>query len=85
VGRSLRLIAGKLKELIESVRHESIYLNYGKGTLGAWSRPRGRRRDGCRAPDELRGGYLNHYGDYSAAQIESALPYTFGNTGPTPG
>jgi len=24
------------------------------------------------------GGYLNQYGDYSAAQIESALPQTFG-------
>ncbi len=26
-----------------------------------------------RAADELRGGYLNHYGDYSSAQIAEGL------------
>ncbi len=75
------LIAGKLKGLIDQYGNESIYLNYGTGTLGALvatSWPPGAtvvaRLMNCA------GGYLNHYGDYSAAQIESALPYTFGNT-----
>ncbi|NLF78597.1 MAG: molybdopterin-dependent oxidoreductase [Chloroflexi bacterium] len=74
-------IAEKLKNLVEQYGNESIYLNYGTGTLGAliatsWP-------PGATAVARLMncyGGYLNHYGDYSAAQIESALPYTFGNT-----
>lgn len=74
-------IANKLKELVDEYGNECIYLNYGTGTLGAVvakSWPPGAtvvaRLMNCY------GGYLNHYGDYSAAQIESALPYTFGNT-----
>lgn len=75
------LIADKIKELVEDYGNESIYLNYGTGTLGAvvaksWppsATPIARLMN-------CYGGYLNHYGDYSAAQIESGLPYTFGNT-----
>jgi anaerobic dimethyl sulfoxide reductase subunit A len=74
-------IANKLKELVEEYGNESIYINYGTGTLGAvvaksWppSATSIARLMNCY------GGYLNHYGDYSAAQIESGLPYTFGNT-----
>lgn len=75
------LIAQKLQEVIDKYGNEAVYLNYGTGTLGALiatSWPPGAtvvaRLMNCL------GGYLNHYGDYSAAQIESALPYTFGNT-----
>ncbi|MCC7448145.1 MAG: molybdopterin-dependent oxidoreductase [Anaerolineae bacterium] len=75
------LVANKLKELIAKYGNESIYLNYGTGTLGAlvatsWppsATPIARLMNCV-------GGYLNHYGDYSAAQIESALPYTFGSS-----
>ncbi|MBZ0296390.1 MAG: molybdopterin-dependent oxidoreductase [Anaerolineae bacterium] len=74
-------IADKLKELVEKYGNESIYLNYGTGTLGAtvaksWppaATPIARLMN-------TYGGYLNHYGDYSAAQIESALPLTFGSS-----
>lgn len=75
------LIAQKLQEVLDKYGNEAVYLNYGTGTLGALiatSWPPGAtvvaRLMNCL------GGYLNHYGDYSAAQIESALPYTFGNT-----
>ena len=72
-------IANKLKELIEQYGNESIYLNYGTGTLGAtvaksWppsATPVARLMN-------LVGGYLNHYGDYSAAQLESAFPMMYG-------
>ncbi|MGQ7112258.1 molybdopterin-dependent oxidoreductase, partial [Escherichia sp. TWPC-MK] len=56
-----------------------IYLNYGTGTLGGTmtrSWPPGntlvaRLMNCC-------GGYLNHYGDYSSAQIAEGLNYTYG-------
>ena len=72
-------IANKLKELVGKYGNESIYLNYGTGTLGAlictsWppsATPIARMMN-------CFGGYLNHYGDYSAAQLESSLPMTFG-------
>ncbi len=76
---ALDLVAGKLKALVARYGNESIYLNYGTGTLGAvvaTSWPPGAspiaRLMNCY------GGYLNHYGDYSTAQIAAAHPYTFG-------
>lgn len=75
------LIAEKLQGVLDQYGNEAVYLNYGTGTLGALvatSWPPGATVV-ARLMNSL-GGYLNHYGDYSAAQIESALPYTFGNT-----
>ncbi len=76
---AFKLVGDKLKELIGKYGNESIYLNYGTGTLGgtiatSWppaATPVARLMNCV-------GGYLNHYGDYSAAQIESALPMTYG-------
>jgi anaerobic dimethyl sulfoxide reductase subunit A len=72
-------IANKIKEVVQKYGNEAIYLNYGTGTLGAvvaksWppsATPIARLMN-------TYGGYLNHYGDYSAAQLESSFPYTFG-------
>lgn len=72
-------IAGTMKRLIRDYGNESIYLNYGTGTLGGTmtkSWPPGatliaRLMNCC-------GGYLNHYGDYSTAQIAAGLNYTYG-------
>ncbi len=73
------LIAGNLKRLITQYGNESIYLNYCTGTLGGTvtkSWPPGStliaRLMNCY------GGYLNHYGDYSTAQIAYALNFTYG-------
>ncbi len=73
------LIGDNLKRIIKDYGNEAIYLNYGTGTLGGTmtrSWPPGntliaRLMNCC-------GGYLNHYGDYSAAQIEAGLNYTYG-------
>ena len=68
-----------MQRLIKEYGNESIYLNYGTGTLGGTmtrSWPPGntlvaRLMNCC-------GGYLNHYGDYSSAQIAEGLNYTYG-------
>ncbi|MBW7982375.1 dimethylsulfoxide reductase subunit A [Enterobacillus tribolii] len=72
-------IAGSMKKIIGEYGNEAIYLNYGTGTLGGTmtrSWPPGstliaRLMNCC-------GGYLNHYGDYSTAQIAMGLNYTYG-------
>jgi anaerobic dimethyl sulfoxide reductase subunit A len=72
-------IASNMQRLIKDYGNESIYLNYGTGTLGGTmtrSWPPGntlvaRLMNCC-------GGYLNHYGDYSTAQIAEGLNYTYG-------
>ena len=73
------IIATNMQRLIKEYGNESIYLNYGTGTLGGTmtrSWPPGntlvaRLMNCC-------GGYLNHYGDYSSAQIAEGLNYTYG-------
>lgn len=72
-------IASNMQRLIKEYGNESIYLNYGTGTLGGTltrSWPPGKtliaRLMNCC------GGYLNHYGDYSTAQIAAGLNYTYG-------
>lgn len=72
-------IASNMQRLIKDYGNESIYLNYGTGTLGGTmtrSWPPGKtliaRLMNCC------GGYLNHYGDYSSAQIAAGLNYTYG-------
>lgn len=76
---ALNEIAGSLKRIIQDYGNEAVYLNYGTGTLGgtmtkSWP-PGGtliaRLMNCC-------GGYLNHYGDYSTAQIAVGLNYTYG-------
>lgn len=72
-------IANSMKGIIKEYGNEAIYLNYGTGTLGGTmtrSWPPGstliaRLMNCC-------GGYLNHYGDYSTAQIAAGLNYTYG-------
>jgi len=79
--QALDEISGRLKKTIDTWGNESVYLNYGTGNLGAvlsksWppsSTPVARLMN-------CLGGYLNHYGDYSAAQIETALPFMFGDS-----
>lgn len=72
-------IANEMQRFIRDYGNESIYLNYGTGTLGSTinrSWPPGKtliaRLMNCC------GGYLNHYGDYSTAQISAGLNYTYG-------
>ncbi|EGT4275013.1 molybdopterin-dependent oxidoreductase [Cronobacter sakazakii] len=76
---ALNTIAQGMKRIISDYGNEAIYLNYGTGTLGGTmtrSWPPGKtllaRLMNCC------GGYLNHYGDYSSAQIAAGLSYTYG-------
>ncbi|VDZ64864.1 Dimethyl sulfoxide reductase DmsA precursor [Serratia odorifera] len=72
-------VSDNLQRIIRDYGNEAIYLNYGTGTLGGTmtrSWPPGatliaRLMNCC-------GGYLNHYGDYSSAQIAAGLNYTYG-------
>ncbi|SDB84165.1 anaerobic dimethyl sulfoxide reductase subunit A [Sanguibacter gelidistatuariae] len=72
-------IAATMTRLIRDHGNESIYLNYGTGTLGgtitrSWppiDTPVARLMNCV-------GGYLNHYGDYSSAQIAGAAGYHYG-------
>ena len=74
------LIAQSLKDIIQEYGNEAIYLNYGTGTLGgtvtkSWPPESSlvARLMNCY------GGYLNHYGDYSTAQIAAGLSHTYGD------
>ncbi|NCH57448.1 dimethylsulfoxide reductase subunit A [Cronobacter dublinensis] len=76
---ALDTITQGMKRIISEYGNEAIYLNYGTGTLGGTmtrSWPPGKtllaRLMNCC------GGYLNHYGDYSSAQIAAGLNYTYG-------
>lgn len=73
-------IAEKLQGVLDEYGNEAVYINYATGALGgtvskSWppaSTPIARMMN-------LLGGYLNHYGTYSAAQIAAAGPYTYGS------
>lgn len=73
-------IADSLKKTISKYGNEAVYLNYGTGTLGgtittSWppANTAIARLMNCL------GGYLNHYHDYSAANIEGAYPFHYGS------
>lgn len=73
------IIGNSLKHTIKEYGNDAIYLNYGTGTLGgtvtkSWdpsSTLIARMMNLC-------GGYLNHYGDYSAANIERMSEFFYG-------
>lgn len=74
------VIADKLKELIASHGNESIYLNYGTGVIGAtlatsWPP----RATAIARLMNCVGGYLDHYNDYSAGNIEAAVDFHYGS------
>lgn len=72
-------IASELQRIIDEYGNEAVYINYATGALGgtvhkSWppgSSPIARLMNCV-------GGYLNHYGTYSSAQISAAMPYTYG-------
>ncbi|MDR9828543.1 DmsA/YnfE/YnfF family dimethyl sulfoxide reductase [Vibrio sp. FNV 38] len=73
------VIANSIKSIKKDYGNEAIYLNYGTGTLGGTvtkSWPPGSSL--IARLMNLTGGYLNHYGDYSTAQIAKGLSYTYG-------
>ncbi|UJF16905.1 dimethyl sulfoxide reductase subunit A [Vibrio sp. SS-MA-C1-2] len=72
-------VAGSMQRLIKEYGNDSIYLNYGTGTLGGTVTKSWPPKSTLIARlMNLCGGYLNHYGDYSTAQIAKGLSYTYG-------
>ncbi len=73
-------IASNMQRLIKDYGNESIYLNYGTGTLGGTltRSPAAVKKTLIARLMNCCGGYLNHYGDYSSAQIAAGLNYTYG-------
>jgi anaerobic dimethyl sulfoxide reductase subunit A len=72
-------IAERLTDVVDRYGNEAVYLNYGTGVLGgtvACSWPPA--ATGVARLMNLMGGYLNHYSDYSTAQITTAYPYHYG-------
>ncbi len=72
-------IADTLKRLIKDYGNESIYLNYGTGVIGAtvatsWPP----RATAVARLMNCVGGYLDHYNDYSAGNIEAAVEFHYG-------
>lgn len=72
-------LTDKLKQVVETYGNEAVYIQYATGALGgtvtkSWppaSSPIARLMN-------CYGGYLNHYGTYSTAQIAAGMPYTYG-------
>lgn len=72
-------IANSLTRIRKDYGSEAIYLNYGTGTLGGTVTKSWPPASTLIARlMNLTGGYLNHYGDYSTAQISAGLNYTYG-------
>ncbi|MGF1832921.1 DmsA/YnfE/YnfF family dimethyl sulfoxide reductase [Photobacterium sanguinicancri] len=72
-------ITNSINSIKKEYGNEAFYLNYGTGTLGGTvtkSWPPGATL--IARLMNLTGGYLNHYGDYSTAQIAKGLSYTYG-------
>lgn len=72
-------IADTLQRLIKDHGNESIYLNYGTGVIGAtvatsWPP----RATAVARLMNCVGGYLDHYNDYSAGNIEAAVDFHYG-------
>lgn len=77
--QALDEIADKMKDIKAKHGNESIYINYGTGTLGStMARSWPPERTAFARLMNTWGGYLDHYSDYSTTQITAAYPYFYG-------
>lgn len=76
---ALDLVAARMKDIQARYGNEAFYLNYGTGALGACVSKSWPPADTPVARlMNCWGGYLNHYGTYSTAQIAFAMPFLYG-------
>jgi anaerobic dimethyl sulfoxide reductase subunit A len=68
------LIAGKLRQVIDTYGNESVFRIYGTGNLGGVISA----REQIDRLMNLLGGQLSYYNSYSTAQITHAIHYTYG-------
>ncbi|MDR0350688.1 MAG: molybdopterin-dependent oxidoreductase [Coriobacteriales bacterium] len=66
-----------LKNTIDTYGNEAVYVNYATGVYAVTGSSLG--ASWFERMMNLVGGYLTMYGDYSTAQITTAMPYTYGN------
>lgn len=67
-------IASELKRIIDTYGNESVFIPYATGVSSTTARTLPRFMN-------CLGGFLGCYGDYSAMQMETIVPYTLGATG----
>ena len=67
-------IASELKRIIDTYGNESVFIPYATGVSSTTARALPRFMN-------CLGGFLGCYGDYSAMQMETIVPYTLGATG----
>lgn len=67
-------IANKIRDVVERYGNEAIYVQYASGPAGTTI-----TRTFFRRLMNTYGGFLDYYGTYSTAQIQDAMPYTFGS------
>ena len=72
-------IAEAVQRIIDEYGNEAIYLNYGTGTIrGTVAKSWPPAITPIARLMNTVGGYLNHYADYSTAQIQGAVAYHYG-------
>ena len=69
-------IADKLRQVIDTHGNEAVFRIYGTGNLGGVVSA----RDQIDRLMNLLGGQLNYYNNYSSAQIDHGMQYTYGTT-----
>jgi len=76
---ALDAIAAKMKDIKQRFGSEAFYLNYCTGNLGGMvSKSWPPAQTPVARLMNCWGGYLNHYGTYSTAQISGTMPYVYG-------
>lgn len=70
------ILAQKLRHTIDTYGNESIFYQYGSGTIGANLSG----RNTCKRLLNTLGGFVDYHGTYSDAQIMTIQPYLFGPT-----
>ena len=77
---ALDTIADNLKRIVKDYGNEAVYINSSTGINGGnITNSYANKGSPIARLMNCYGGYLNHYGSYSRAQIAMAMPYTYGS------
>lgn len=72
-------IANNLKRIVAKYGNEAVYINYTSGVVGGNITRSSPYASLVARLMNCYGGFLSHYGTYSTAQINCAMPYTYGS------
>ncbi len=76
---ALDIITKSLKGTVEKYGNEAVYINYTSGIVGGNITRSSPYASLVARLMNSYGGFLSHYGTYSTAQINCAMPYTYGS------